>query len=66
MYLQSIMLNSILLSDVELNPGPNTSIFRFCSWNLNSIFAYDFARIPLIETYNSVYNYDLLGVVKTS
>ena len=66
LYLQWITFSSILLSgDIEPNPGPNTSMFSFCSWNLNSIRAHDFVRIPLIEAYNSVYNYDLLGIVET-
>ena len=48
----------ILLSgDVELNPGPET--LDFCCWNLKSIIAYDFLRIPLTEAYNAVYNHDL-------
>ena len=55
---------TILLSgDVETNPGPAT--LDFCTWILNSIFARDFLRVSLIEAYNSVYNYDLLGVVET-
>ena len=55
LYLQWITFSSILLSgDIEPNPGPNTSMFSFCSWNLNSICAHDFVRIPLIEAYNSV------------
>ena len=66
LHLQWFFLNSILLSgDVELNPGPNTSMFSFCSWNLNSITAHDFVRVSLIEAYNSIYDYDLLGIVET-
>ena len=66
LHLQWFFLNSILLSgDVELNPGPNTSMFSFCSWNLNSITAHDFVRVSLIEAYNSIYEYDLLGIVET-
>ena len=37
----------------------------FCSWNLNSICAHDFTRVSLIEAYNSVHNYDLIGIVET-
>ena len=54
----------ILLSgDVEINLGPNT--LDFCCWNLNSIAAHDFLQISLIEAYNSIYNYDLIGIVET-
>ena len=55
---------AILLSgDIETNPGPET--LNFCSWNLNSIIAYDFLRISLIKAYNSVFNYDLIDIVET-
>ena len=35
------------------------------TWNLNSITAYDFLRVSLIEACNSVYNYDIIGIVET-
>ena len=53
----------MLCGDVETNPGPET--LDFCCWNLNSITAHDFLRITLIEAYNSVCNYDLIGIVET-
>ena len=40
-------------------------MFSFCSWNLNSITSHDFIKIPLLEANNSLYNYDLLGIVET-
>ena len=43
-------------------PYPTLS---FCCWNLNSIIAYDFLRVSLIETHNSICNHDLMGVVET-
>ena len=52
----------MLCGDVETNPGLDT--FNFCCWNLNSIASYDFLCISLIEVYNSVYKYDLIGVVR--
>ncbi len=59
-----LMLILILLSgDVESNPGPES--LDFCCWNLNSITAYDFLRVSLIEAYNSLYKYDLIGIVET-
>ena len=58
------VFRAILLSgDVETNPGPDT--LGFCSWNLNSIIAHDFLRISLLEAYNSVFSYDLIGIVET-
>ena len=53
----------VLSGDIELNPGPET--LNFCCWNLNSITAYNYLRLSLIEAYNSVYEYDLIGVVET-
>ena len=62
--MQWLVFRTILLSgDVETNPGPET--LNFCTWNLNSLAAYDFLRASLIEAYNSVYNYDLIGIVET-
>ena len=56
----------ILLSgDIETNPGPDLRTLNFCSWNLNSICAYEFLRVSLLEAYNSVYDYDLIGIVET-
>ena len=61
---QWLVFRTILLSgDVETNPGPET--LDFCTWNLNSITAHDFLRVSLMEAYNSVYNYDLIGIVET-
>ena len=53
----------LLRGDIEINSGPDT--LNFCTWNLNSITAHDFLRVLLLEAYNSVYNYDLIGIVET-
>ena len=64
LHTQWLVFRTLLLSgDVEINPGPET--LDFCTWNLNSITAHDFLRVSLIEAYNSVYNYDLIGIVET-
>ena len=64
LHVQWSFLRTILLSgDIETNPGPET--LAFCTWNLNSIAAHDYLRIYLIEAYNSVYNYDFIGMVDT-
>ena len=53
LYLQWFFVNAIpFRDDVELSPRPNTSMFSFCSWNLNSTTAHDFFRVSLIEAYN--------------
>ena len=64
LHAQWLVFRTILLSgDIETNPGPDT--LNFCTWNLNSITAHDFLRVSLMEAYNSVYNYDLIGIVET-
>ena len=61
---QWLVYRTILLSDyIETSPGPET--LDFCTWNLNSISAYDFLRVSLKEAYNSVYSYDIIGIVET-
>ena len=66
LWMQWTIYKSILLSgDIETNPGPDKATFSFCSWNLNSICAHDFTRVSLIEAYNSVHSYDLIGIVET-
>ena len=37
----------------------------FAVWNLDSIPARDFARIPLIETFQTTYDFDLFGVCES-
>ena len=57
LYLQWATCQTILKSgEIETNPGPEHCTFKFCSWNLHSICAYDFTCVSLIEAYNSVYN----------
>ena len=64
LHTQWLVFRTILLSgDVEINPGPET--LNFCTWNLNSITAYEILRVFLIEAYNSVYKFNLMGIVET-
>ena len=40
----------ILNGDIELNPGPKPSSFKYfsiCYWNLNSITSHDFLKVKL-------------------
>ena len=58
--------HSNLRGDVHHNPGPcHGNSFRFCHWNLDSIAVNDFIKVPLIEAYNSVYNYDIITLSET-
>ena len=59
----------ILAGNVEKNPGPlytKLNNFSFAVWNLDSIPARDYARIPLIETFQAIHNVDIFGVCESS
>ena len=64
----SITLLSIFLllcGNVELNAGPNkkrNSWFNFsiCHWNLNSLTAYNFDEVNILEAYSTVNNLFLI------
>ena len=63
--LQSLLLVSV---DIEIQPGPQQDQkknFSFAFWNLDSLPAREFARIPLIESLQSTYNFDLFGVCES-
>ena len=59
----------IFSNDVNLNPGPGThsqnNLFNFMSWNV-SLAKDNFQRVRLIETHNSIFNYDLVSICETS
>ena len=63
-----IVLISLLIisGSVEKNPGPDKSHLSFAVWNLDSIPAREYARIPLIETLQATYSFDLFGVCESS
>ena len=64
LHTQWTIFRSIQLSgDIETNPGPGT--LDFCCWNLNSIATHDYLLVSLIEAYNYVYNFDLIGIAET-
>ena len=53
----------LLSGDVELNPGPQNNTFHKCfHWNFNSICARGIVKISLIETYDSLYKYDINAI----
>ena len=58
----------VMSGTIEVNPGPLLSKktnLSFAVWNLDSIPARDFARIPLIETFQATYNFDIFGVCES-
>ena len=57
-----------LSGTVKLNPGPvksKVANLSFALWNLDSIPARNYARIPLIETFQSTYNVDIFGLCES-
>ena len=58
----------VISNDIHLNPGPHyqNNFFSFLSWNLNSLAKDNFQRVRLIEAHNSIFNYDLISICKTS
>ena len=58
-----------MLGDIELNPGPNKTNssckFPVCHRNLNSHAAHNFAKVRLLETYNTVNKFDIICVSET-
>ena len=67
-YLMVLQTLLFLSGTVELNPGPvksKVTNLSFAVWNLDSIPARNYARIPLIETFQSTYNFDIFGVCES-
>ena len=56
-----------LCGDIKLNPGPpSCDHFKFMHWNSNSIPAHNFARVPLIQTYNAIHNFHIIAISETA
>ena len=56
----------LLSGDVHQNPGPlSNKCLKFFHWNLNSLCARDRIKIPLIETYDTLYKFDIIAVSET-
>ena len=58
----------LVISGLETNPGPfsgNESNLKFAVWNLDSLPARDYARVPLIEAFQTSYNFDIFGVCES-
>ena len=69
LFLQWVQSQLILHSnDIEKNPGPVANVgnsFNFCCWNLNSIAAYDFSRVSLLEAFNNIHKFDVIALCET-
>ena len=56
----------LLSGDTETNPGPKrSSNIKFCHWNLNGLAAHDFIKVPLVETFITSNNFNLVCLSKT-
>jgi len=51
--------------DIEPHPGP-PSPFRFIHWNLNSLPAHNFRRIPILQAYAIQEKLDLMGISESA
>ena len=63
-YFIEIFLNLIFQhGDIETNPGPRTyhsQNFSFFHWNLNSLPAHNYSKVPLLQAFNALHNFDLI------
>ena len=58
----------MLSGDVEVNPGPkkkDKGCLSICHWNLNSISAYDYSTVFLLNSYNSLHKFDIIRLSET-
>ena len=59
-----VVLMLFACGDIGLNPGPKkrSSCYNFlaCYWNLNSITAHKFAKMDLLQAYNTIHQYDMI------
>ena len=62
------MLGTLLvMAGIETNPGPTSRRnLSFAVWNLDSLPARDYARIPLIESLQAEHSFDIFGVCESA
>ena len=68
LYFTIVLQILLIISGIEVDPGTILSKktkLSFAVWNLDSIPARDFARVPLIETFQATYDFDLFGVCES-
>ena len=63
-----MLLLLISFGCIETDPGPNTGTrtLSFAVWNLDSLPARNFARIPFIESLQDLYKFDFFAVCESS
>ena len=56
----------LLSGNIEINPGlKRSSTIKFCHWNLDELAAHDFIKVPLIETFITTSNIDIVCLSET-
>ena len=56
----------LLSGDIETNSGPKrSSNIKFFHWNLNGLAAHNFIKVPLVETFITNNNFDLVCMSET-
>ena len=56
----------VTYGDIEKNPGPVNSFFKIMHWNLNSLTAHNFSRVNIIESFNTINEYDIIALPETA
>ena len=56
----------LIIAGIEINPGPSKRDLFFAVLNLHSLPARDYARIPLIESLQAEYSFDIFGVCESA
>ncbi len=65
-YFLCIVNMLLIMAGIESNPGPIKKNLSFAVWNLDSLPARDYARIPLIESFQASYKFDIFGICESS
>ena len=66
-FLLSVVSLLLIMAGIETHPGPNSrKNLSFAVWNLDSLPARDYARIPLIESFQAEYKVDMFGVCESA
>ena len=55
-----------ICGDVSLNPGQKTEDIKFMHWNLNSLTAHAFSRVPLLHAYMVQHNLDIAAISESA
>ena len=64
-----LLLILFVCRDTELNSVPKNRNschnFSICHWNLNTIAAHNFAKANLLQAYNVIHDFDMIGLSKS-